>query len=130
MLCLPQAFQDLIQGFAGGFTRPSFRRFVWLTVASILTLGSHTVSNLLRTLETFQEGHFSSFHRLFSKRRWKPWKLAHSLCSLILVLIPEGQPVFLAGDDTVDGHRGKHVFGKGCHRDAVRCTSSNFPVLN
>jgi hypothetical protein len=27
-------------------------------------------------------------------------------------------------DDTVDGHKGKKVYGKGCHRDAVRSTHS------
>lgn len=125
MLCLPESFQTLIQTFASGFTRPSFRRFVWLTVAAILTLGTHTVSNLCRTLEVFQDGHLTSFLRLFSKRRWQPWKLARILCSLILMLVPERQDVHLAGDDTVDGHRGINVYGKGCHRDAVRSSHSH-----
>lgn len=125
MLYFPKAFQDLIQTFAGSFTRPSFRRFAWLTMAGILTLGSHTVLNLLRTLEPFQQGHWSSFHRLFSKRRWKPWSVSKTLCTLILSLIPEGQEIRLAGDDTVDGHRGKFVYGKGCHRDAVRSSHTH-----
>ena len=30
----------------------------------------------------------------------------------------------LCGDDTVDEHRGKKVYGKGCHRDAVRSPHS------
>src|SRR5262249_34985432 len=38
-------------------------------------------------------------------------------------LAPEGR-VFLAGDDTVDEHRGNKVFGKACHRDPVRSTRS------
>src|SRR6267142_5036832 len=32
--------------------------------------------------------------------------------------------VAVAGDDTVAEHRGKKVYGKGCHRDAVRSTHS------
>jgi hypothetical protein len=32
--------------------------------------------------------------------------------------------VLVAGDDTVDEHRGERVYGKGCHRDAVRSTHS------
>lgn len=44
MFYLPESFQVLIQAFSSGFTRPSFRRFTWLTVAAILTLGSHTVN--------------------------------------------------------------------------------------
>ena len=125
MLRTPKLFQELIQSFSHAFTRPSFRRFTWLVFAAILTLGSHTTSNLLRTLEAFQEGHFSSFHRLFSKRRWKPWCLSKILCKWILALLPDEQLVWLAGDDTVDGHRGKKVYGKGCHRDAVRSTHTH-----
>jgi hypothetical protein len=30
--------------------------------------------------------------------------------------------VTLIGDDTVDGHKGKHVHGKARHRDPVRST--------
>ena len=30
----------------------------------------------------------------------------------------------MAGDDTVDEHRGAKVYGKGCHRDPVRSTHS------
>ena len=125
MLCTPKGFQDLVQCFRSEFTRPSFNRFTWLLMAGILTLGSHTVSNLCRTLETFQNGHLSTFLRFFSKRRWKPWSLSRILCTLVLSLVPESQPVHLPGDDTVDGHRGKHVYGKGCHRDAVRSSHSH-----
>jgi hypothetical protein len=38
--------------------------------------------------------------------------------------VPPEEPILLAGDDTVDGHKGAKVFGKGCHRDAVRSTHS------
>ncbi|MBN9522977.1 transposase, partial [bacterium] len=34
-------------------------------------------------------------------------------------VVPDG-PVALVGDDTVDGHPGRAVYGKGRHRDAVR----------
>ena len=37
--------------------------------------------------------------------------------------LPAGS-VALAGDDTVDEHRGAHVYGKGRHRDPVRSTHS------
>ena len=58
-------------------------------------------------------GHPSSYHRVFSRRRWSLWPLAHGLADLILRhWVPEGS-VALAGDDTVDEHRGAHVYGKG-----------------
>ena len=38
--------------------------------------------------------------------------------------MPDG-PILLAGDDTVDEHRGKKVYGKGRHRDPVRSTHTD-----
>lgn len=40
-------------------------------------------------------------------------------------MIPEDQSVILAVDDTGTQHRGKYVWGKGCHRDAVRSSHSH-----
>jgi len=39
-------------------------------------------------------------------------------------LLPTGGPVMLVGDDTVDRHPGKCVYGKTRHRDAVRSSHS------
>jgi hypothetical protein len=78
----------------------------------------------LRTLGALAPGHPSSYHRVFSQRRWSGWRLAHGLATWVFDhLVPQGR-VLLAGDDTVDGHKGAKVFGKGCHRDPVRSTHS------
>jgi hypothetical protein len=109
---------------AGTFTRPTFLRFVVLTLATILTIGNRTVLNLLRTLGALAPGHPSSYHRVFSKRRWSSWRLAQRLAGWAFAhLVPEGR-VDLAGDDTVDEHPGDKVFGKACHRDPVRSSRS------
>jgi hypothetical protein len=109
---------------AGAFTRPSFLRFVVLALATLLTLGRRTVCNLLRTLGALAPGHPSSYHRLFSQRRWSSWRLARGLAGWVFDhLVPQGRAL-LAGDDTVDEHKGAKVFGKGCHRDPVRSTHS------
>jgi hypothetical protein len=42
----------------------------------------------------------------------------------VLRLLPPDRPVLLVGDDTIDGHKGKHVYGKARHRDPVRSTHS------
>jgi DDE superfamily endonuclease len=78
----------------------------------------------LRTLGASAPGHPSSYHRVFCRRRWSSWRLAQGLAHWVFDhLVPEGR-VLLAGDDTVDGHKGAKVFGKGCHRDPVRSTHS------
>jgi hypothetical protein len=41
---------------AGGFTRPSFLRFLVLASAALLAIGRRTVSNLLRTLGALAPG--------------------------------------------------------------------------
>jgi hypothetical protein len=121
---LPRPARSLLDHLAGAFTRPTFLRFAVLALATILTVGSRTVCNLLRTLGALAPGHPSSYHRVFCQRRWSPWRLARGLAGWVFDhLVPTGR-VFLAGDDTVDEHPGDHVFGKGCHRDPVRSTHS------
>jgi DDE superfamily endonuclease/Archaeal putative transposase ISC1217 len=122
MLLIPSFARPVLDQFAPVFLQPTYQRFLVLLVAAILTTGRRTVSNLLRTVPGLAPGDPSSSHRVFSKRRWSALRLARLLAKFILDhYVPDG-PVFLAGDDTVDEHRGAKVHGKGCHRDPVRST--------
>jgi len=122
MFVLPPAAEPLIRSFAGALTRPSFARFSLLLVGAIVTFGRRTVSRILWTLgpAAATAGHPSSFHRFFSHARWRLWPLGQILAGAVLALLPPDAVVQLAVDDTVFAHRGKTVYGKGCHRDAVR----------
>jgi DDE superfamily endonuclease len=117
---IPPIAQPLLLAFAPTFTHPTFERWLLLCVAAIVTPGRRTISNLLRTVATLVAGHPSSYHRVFSHRRWTLWGLGHALTHFILThWVPDG-PVALAGDDTVEEHPGRKVFGKARHRDPVR----------
>jgi len=121
---LPEPAHSLFDALAGAFTRPTFLRVVILALATLLTVGQRTVCNLLRALGVLAPGHPSSYHYVFSKRRWSCWRLAQGLVGWVFDhLVPSGK-VHLAGDDTVDEHPGDKVFGKGCHRDPIRSTHS------
>jgi hypothetical protein len=121
---IPSVVQPLLLGFAVAFTEPTFERWLLLLVAALLTPGRHTISNLLRTMSPLASGHPSSYHRVFSQRRWSLGRLGRALAGFILEhWVPEG-PVYVAGDDTVDEHPGRKVFGKGRHRDPVRSSHS------
>jgi DDE superfamily endonuclease len=121
---IPKTAQPLLYSLAGAFTRPTFQRFVILTFAAILTIGRRTILNQLRTVQALAPGHPASYHRVFSKRCWSNWTLARALTRFILDhWVPQGV-VYVAGDDTVAEHRGKKVYGKACHRDAVRSSHS------
>jgi hypothetical protein len=124
MSTLPDFARPVLFSFAPAFYHPTYQRFLVLLLAAILTTGRRTVSNLLRTVAGLAQGDASSFHRVLSRRRWSSLQLARILARFILDhRVPDG-PVYLAGDDTVDEHRGAKVYGKGCHRDPVRSTHS------
>jgi hypothetical protein len=121
---LPRQAQAFFSLLAQAFRRPTYRRFVVLAVAAILTLGGHTISNLLRCLGALAPGHPSSYHRVFSRSPWCCWQLARRFTSLILARLAACGVIELAGDDTVAEHPGPRVYGKGRHRDPVRSTHS------
>jgi hypothetical protein len=120
MAILPDEAEPLLAALGPHFTRPSARRFATLLVAAILTQGRHTVANLLRTLGALAPGHRTTYQRVLSRAPWSGLRLGCALAGFIFThLIPEGT-VTLVGDDTVDGHPGRHVYGKARHRDPVR----------
>jgi hypothetical protein len=114
----------LLQALAPAFTQPTFRRVVLLLGAALLTTGRRTVANVLRTLAPLTHGHRTSYQRVLSHAEWSGLRLA-CLFSRFLIqqLLPTGL-IRIAGDDTVDGHKGKRVYGKARHRDPVRSTHS------
>jgi hypothetical protein len=119
---IPKFAERLLKGFTTTFTRPTAHRFAVLLFAGILTTGQRTVANVLRTVATLAPGHASSYHRVFSRCRWRGWRLARTLAGLVIdQWFPTGV-IALVGDDTVDRHSGDHVYGKACYRDAVRST--------
>ena len=125
MLPLPSVAEPILMSLSVAFSQPTFRRVVPLVVGAILTLGRRTVAGVLSTMQSLVRGHHSTYHRVFSRAVWSPWPLGKVLASLILRLIPEDEPVLVPMDDTTAQHRGKHVYGKGCHHDAVRSSHTH-----
>jgi len=92
----------------------------------------HTKGNTARHREICSRIHSSYvdslYHRVFSRRRWCSWRLAHGLATFILDhWLPQGQAP-LVGDDTVDEHRGKKVYGNLC-TSASKATGLGQSVL-
>lgn len=125
MFNLPKAAEPLVRAFSVAFTRPTFQRFALLIVAAILCLRQRTVSSMLRTLGLLARGHWSDFHRVLCCRVWSCWPLGKVLAALILESIPLDQPIVCPVDDTSLQHKGKRVYGKGRHHDALRSTHSH-----
>ena len=121
---MPAWAMPVLAMFRPAFSAPTYRRFLVLTLAAVLTTGRRTITNLLRTVRSQAPGHMSTYHRVFSQRRWSAWALARALITFLLDRVVPPGPVLLAGDATVTEHPGPQVFGKGRHRDGVRSTHS------
>ena len=93
-------------------------------MAAVLTTGRRTVANLLRTAGGLAVGHPSSYHRVLSQARWHGLKASAALGRFLLRHFWPAGRVRLVGDDTATEHRGKKVYGKARHRDAVRSRHS------
>lgn len=124
MIDLPKAAEPLLRSLSIAFTRPTFKRFVCLLVGAVLTSGRRTLTNVQWAARGLVPGHFTSFHRVFSRARWSLRPLARILAGRVLALVPEGEAVRVPIDDTVARHTGPKVYGRGCHRDAVRSSHS------
>lgn len=123
-MILPTEAAPLFAALTTPFTQPTATRFTALLTAAILTNGRRTVANVLRTLGDLAPGHRTSYQRVLSAAHWSALELGCALIRFLLNhLVPDG-PVSLVGDDTVDGHKGKKVYGKARHRDPVRSTRS------
>jgi hypothetical protein len=119
-MIVPDEALPILHAIAPAFTRPTFQRFALLMGAAVLCTGRRTVANLLRVAAPLASGHITSYQRVFSSASWSAMHLACGLCRLVVALLPPDRPILLAGDDTVDGHPGKEVYGKARHRDPVR----------
>lgn len=123
-MIVPTEALPLLIEIAPVFTRPTYQRFLTLLAAALLTTGRRTIANILRTAGVLATGHRTSYQRLWSQAHWSGLQLACVLARfLVSHLLPSGV-IVLVGDDTVDGHKGKKVFGKARHRDPVRSTRS------
>ena len=125
MLSIPSAAEPVLMSLSIAFTQPTFQRILPLTIGAILTIGRRTVTAVLWTMRGLLSGHPSTYHRVFSRAVWSLWPLGKVLASMILRHIPPDQPVLVPMDDTTAQHRGKCVYGKGCHHDAVRSSHNH-----
>jgi len=111
-MILPPEAVPLLTALAPAFTQPTYRRFVTPPLAAVLTSGRRMVADLLRTPGALAPGRRTDYQRVLSRA---PGSALEPGCAPTRSLqdhLPPGGTVVLVGDDTVDGHPGKHVPGK------------------
>ena len=120
MARIPRKVQDVLDTFEQEFAPSVWNRFFAMLLVAILLRGRRTILRLFDLTERLVPGHFSSLHRVFSHRRWCLSALARVLANALVDHFAPNGTLEIVGDDTISQHRGENVYGKACHRDAVR----------
>ena len=118
----PEIIQ-LLSVFAVAVTAPTYAKALVLIYGTILAPGRRTVTAALRAVGLKDEKHFTNYHRVLNRDRWSPWVVSKILLALIiLIFVPEGAPLVLLIDETLERRRGKKIKYKGWFRDPVLST--------
>src|SRR5215207_7751358 len=111
---------------------PLFSRRVWphvqvLLIGAILAPGKRTVSSALHAMGLAQEERFHRYHRVLSRASWSSREVSRVLLGLLVeMFVPEGDPLVLGIDETLERRHGKKIAAKGVYRDPVRSTHEHF----
>lgn len=122
-----RAMEIWLLPFAAMFTQPSWLNAVALTTGALLCLNRRTVCAALRAVDGTSDKGFSRFHRFLSRGAWSGLTGSRILLSLLLkAFVPDGQPLVIGVDDTIERRRGSKIRDKGIYRDPVRSSRGFF----
>jgi len=114
----------VILPFSVLFSKPSWQKALTLVLGTLLCTGRRTVCAALRAMGLSDNEGFSRYHQLLNRANWSSLKAANILLCMLLTLIPEGSPLVLFIDETLERRRGKKIKAKGYYRDAVRSSKA------
>ena len=104
--------------FKNCFSAPSYRIFVALMIGWVLTVGRHTVSQVILTMRLHESRHFATIYRFLGKGQWETDWVSRCLFRILVeTLIAEGFEILVVIDDTLNKHRGKEICGAGWQHD-------------
>ena len=111
---------------------PLFSKRVWqhaqvLLAGAILAPGARTVSSALLAMGLDQQKCFHRYHRVLSRASWSSRKVSGVLLGLLVeAFVPEGSPLVVGIDETLERRYGKKISARGVYRDPVRSTHETF----
>jgi DDE superfamily endonuclease len=127
MRTLPEGMIRVLVPFA-----PLFSKSVWghvqvLIVGAILAPGKRTVASALRAVGLDNERRFCRYHRVLSRAKWSAQEASRILLGLLVeAFVPEGDPLVVGIDETLERRQGKRITAKGIYRDPVRSSHGHF----
>src|SRR5918992_3489537 len=127
MRTLPTQMIRVLLPFTPLFSKRVFRHAQVLLVGAILAPGARTVSSALRAMGLDQEKRFHRYHRVLSRASWSSLKVSRVLLGLLVeAFVPEGDPLVVGIDETLERRWGKKISARGVYRDPVRSTHEQF----
>jgi DDE superfamily endonuclease len=124
---LPPKMVQALAPFAPLFSKRVFQHAQLLLIGAILAPGRRTVSSALRAVGLDQHERFHRYHRLLSRASWSSLELGRVLLGLLVeAFVPEGDPLVVGIDETLERRWGKRIAAKGVYRDPVRSTHETF----
>jgi hypothetical protein len=127
MRTLPPKMVQALAPFAPLFSKRVFQHAQLLLIGAILAPGRRTVSSALRAIGLDQHERFHRYHRLLSRASWSSLEVGRVLLGLLVeAFVPEGAPLVVGIDETLERRWGKRIAAKGVYRDPVRSTHETF----
>jgi hypothetical protein len=124
---LPPQMVQALAPFAPLFSKRVFRHLQVLVVGAILAPGKRTVASALRAMGLDQEKRFHRYHRVLSRAGWSSRKASRVLLGLLVeAFVPEGSPLVVGIDETLERRYGRKISARGVYRDPVRSTHETF----
>jgi hypothetical protein len=117
-LPVPASLAGLLAVFGPLFTAPSFRTFCGLACGFLAQAGKRTVCGMLAGAGLARSWPHDRAHGFFARARWNADDLGLAVARLVVaLLVPAGQAVTVAIDDTLFRRRGKKVWAASWFHD-------------
>ncbi len=117
-LPVPASLMNVLAAFAPLFTVASFRTFCGLACGFLAQAGRRTVCGMLTGAGLSRLWPHDRAHQFFSRARWNADELGLAAAKpVVALLVPAGQPVTVAIDDTLFKRRGKKVWAASWFHD-------------
>jgi hypothetical protein len=127
MRTLPTGMIRVLAPFAPLFSERVFEHVQVLLSGAILAPGKRTVSSALKAMGLDQRQQFHRYHRVLSRAVWSSREASRVLLDLLVeAFVPEGAPLVVGIDETLERRQGKKIAAKGTYRDPARSSHSHF----
>lgn len=112
-------FLGVLEAVRPSLRRKAFARWVILTVGWILTVEPHhSLAAALVAAGVVTREHFQNWYDWFARGAWDTDLLGLAILRRVRRAFPD-QPLHVVIDDSLNPHKGPHIFGLGCHVDPV-----------